>query len=40
MGARFLTALVFSLVPAMAFADSTEWRRYVIPRTGANVDVR
>jgi hypothetical protein len=39
MGALLLTALVFSLVPAAAFADSTEWRRYVIPSTGANVDI-
>ena len=39
MGARLLIVLVFSLVPATAFTDSTEWRRYVIPSTGANVDI-
>jgi hypothetical protein len=39
MGARLFTALVFSLVPATAVADSTAWRRYVIPSTGANVDI-
>jgi hypothetical protein len=34
---RLLAVLVFSLVPAMAFA--TEWRKYVVPRTGANLDI-
>ena len=32
-----LAALVFTLVPAAAFA--TEWRNYVIPSTGAHVDI-
>ena len=36
---RLLAALVFSLLPATAFADKTEWRKYVIPNTGANVDI-
>jgi hypothetical protein len=36
---RLLAALVFSLLPATAFADKTEWRKYVIPSTGANVDI-
>jgi hypothetical protein len=36
---RLLAALVFSLLPATAFADKTEWRKYVIPTTGANVDI-
>ena len=39
MGARLLIVLVFSLVPVTAFTDSAEWRRYVIPSTGANVDI-
>ena len=39
MAARLLIVLVFSLVPATAFTDSAEWRRYVIPSTGANVDI-
>jgi len=39
MVARLVIVLVFSLVPATAFADRTEWRRYVISSTGANVDV-
>jgi hypothetical protein len=34
-----LPALILSLLPATAFADRTEWRKYVIPSTGANVDV-
>ena len=34
---RLLAALVFSLLPAAAFA--TEWQKYVIPSTGANVDI-
>jgi hypothetical protein len=32
-------ALFASLNPALAFADSIEWQRYVVPSTGANVDV-
>jgi hypothetical protein len=34
-----LPALILSLLPATAFADRSEWRKYVIPSTGANVDV-
>jgi len=34
-----LLTLVFSLYPAIANAGATEWRRYVIPSTGASVDV-
>jgi hypothetical protein len=34
-----LIVLVLGLVPAIAFADTTEWRRYVIPSTGANADI-
>ena len=36
---RCLTALIISLVPMAAFADTTEWRKYVIPSTGAKVDI-
>jgi hypothetical protein len=36
---RYLTVLVMSLVPMAALADSTEWRKYVIPDTGAKVDI-
>src|SRR6476661_3860673 len=36
---RLLAALVFSLLPATALADKTEWQKYVIPSTGANVDI-
>jgi hypothetical protein len=40
MGSRLcLTALVINLVPLAAFADSTEWRIYTIPSTGAKVDI-
>ena len=38
MNAR-LIVIVLGLVPAIAFADTTEWRRYVIPSTGANADI-
>ena len=34
---RLLAAIVFSLVPAAAFA--TEWQKYDIPSTGAKVDI-
>jgi hypothetical protein len=34
---RLLVALAFCLVPGVAFA--TEWRKYSIPGTGANVDI-
>jgi hypothetical protein len=34
-----LAAFLFSLIPSVGFADSTEWRKYVVPSTGANVDV-
>ena len=40
MGSRLcLVALVVNLVPIAAFADNTEWRQYVIPSTGAKVDI-
>ena len=40
MGPRLcLTALIINLVPMAAFADNTQWRKYVIPSTGAKVDI-
>ena len=36
---RALAVLLFSLIPAVGFAGSAEWRKYVIQSTGANVDV-
>jgi hypothetical protein len=36
---RLLAALVLSLVPTLASAASTEWRKYEIPSTGTNVDI-
>jgi hypothetical protein len=36
---RLLVALVFCLVPALASGANTEWRKYVIPSTGTNVDI-
>ena len=35
----YLTALIINLVPMVAFADSTAWQKYVIPSTGAKVDI-
>ena len=35
----YLTALIINLVPMAAFADSTAWQKYVIPSTGAKVDI-
>lgn len=36
---RLLIVLVLCLVPMPASADRTEWRRYVIPGTGASVNI-
>jgi hypothetical protein len=36
---RLFAVLIFSLIPVTASGDRAEWRRYVIPSTGANVDV-
>ena len=36
---RYLTVLMMNVVPMAALADSTEWRKYVIPDTGAKVDI-
>ena len=34
-----LFALVLSMNAAACFAESAEWRRYLIPSTGTNVDI-
>jgi hypothetical protein len=36
---RLLAALVLSLLPTLAFAAGTEWRKYEIPSTGTNVEI-
>ena len=36
---NFILGLIVSLAPVAAFADSPQWRKYVIPSTGANVDI-
>ena len=39
MKARVLTFLVFVLFPATAWTDPIVWQKYMIPSTGANVDI-
>ena len=39
MNYRVLFALMLNMVTAPCFAAGTEWRRYQIPGTGANVDI-
>ena len=39
MKARVLASLVFVLFPATAWTDPIVWQKYVIPSTGANVDI-
>ncbi|MBR1302149.1 hypothetical protein [Bradyrhizobium sp. AUGA SZCCT0042] len=36
---RLLVSLVLTLLPAAVLADTTEWRKYIIPETGAKVDI-
>jgi len=36
---NLLVALVCGLIPATAGAGDTRWRQYVIPQTGAAVDI-
>jgi hypothetical protein len=36
---NLLVALVCSLAPAVAGAEDTRWRQYVIPQTGTAVDI-
>jgi hypothetical protein len=39
MNYRLLVGLALNMVAATCFAAGTEWRRYQIPGTGANVDI-
>ena len=34
-----IICLIVSLTPMAAFAESTQWRQFVIPSTGAKVDI-
>jgi len=36
---RLSAAFALTFIPALVFADETEWRRYVIPSTGTSVDM-
>ena len=36
---RLLIVILLNAVPLSASADKTEWRRHVIPSTGASVDI-
>jgi hypothetical protein len=36
---NFIVGLIVRLAAMAAFADNTEWRQYVIPSTGAKVDI-
>jgi hypothetical protein len=36
---RLLAVLALSFVPAIAGAANSQWQRYVIPSTGANVEI-
>ena len=36
---RYLSVVIMCVVSMAAFAESTAWQRYVIPSTGAKVDV-
>ena len=36
---RVLIAFVLNMGPGICFAETPEWRRYLIPSTGANVDI-
>src|SRR5215211_1877891 len=36
---RLLAALALSFVPAIADAANDQWQRYVIPSSGANVEI-
>jgi hypothetical protein len=38
-GRRLFIAAVLGMGTVTSFAQATEWRRYVIPDTGANVDI-
>jgi hypothetical protein len=36
---NLVTGLILGVAPMAAFADNTQWRQFVIPSTGAKVDV-
>jgi hypothetical protein len=36
---RLLTALVFSSIPAVVLAEGAAWHRFVVPTTGASVEI-
>ena len=36
---RLFTAFILAVVPTLAFAADTEWRRYSVPSTGTSVDM-
>ena len=35
----FVIGLILGVAPMAAFADNTQWRQFVIPSTGAKVDI-
>ena len=39
LSAVFAVALALTVIPALAFAGETEWRRYAIPSTGTSVEM-
>ena len=38
-GRNLVIGLILGVAPMAAFADNTQWRKFVIPSTGAKVDV-
>jgi len=36
---NFVIGLIVSVAPMAAFADNTQWQKFVIPTTGAKVDI-
>ncbi|MCA6115741.1 hypothetical protein J6524_12680 [Bradyrhizobium sp. WSM 1738] len=36
---RLFTGFILALIPTLAVAANTEWRRYVVPSTGTSVDM-
>jgi hypothetical protein len=39
LSAVFAVAFALTVIPALAFAGETEWRRYAIPSTGTSVEM-
>ena len=39
LSAVFAVAFALAVIPALAFAGETEWRRYAIPSTGTSVEM-